>query len=52
MLRIGFGVRLVPVCLTGLRQENQGGCIRGLKTEGQVQQDERIDIEVSNSRGI
>ena len=45
VLGIGLGVRLVPVGLAGLRQENQRRRIGRLETEGEIQEDEGIHVE-------
>jgi len=44
--RIGIGECLVAIRLTRLREENHRRGISGLKTERQIQQHERIRIEV------
>ncbi len=52
MLGVGLRVDLVAVRLAGLRQENQWRGIGGLKTEGEIQENEGVEIEVAKSGNI
>jgi hypothetical protein len=52
VLRIGHGVRLVTIRLTGLRQQDQRRGIGGLKAECEVQQDKGIDIKLGEAKHI
>lgn len=45
VLCIGVGVRLVAIRLSGLREENQRRRVGGLEAEGEVEEDERVDVE-------
>lgn len=49
MLGVRVCQRLVPIRLAGLRERNEG---RRLRAEGQVKQDEGIEIEVRDSYRI
>ena len=46
---VGIGVGLVAVGLTRLREQDQRGRVGRLGTEGQVQEDEGIEVEVRPS---
>ena len=52
MLGVGEARHLVPVGLTGLRQQDQGRGIGGLGREGEVEQNERIDVELGPAGGV
>ena len=52
MLGVGEARHLVAVGLTGLRQQNQRRGIGGLGREGEVEQNERIDVELGPAGGV
>ncbi|MNC64871.1 hypothetical protein D3C75_1151060 [compost metagenome] len=52
VLRIGIGLGFVPRGLTGLGQQDQGGGIGRLQAESQVEQDERVGIEVGDAEQV
>jgi hypothetical protein len=52
MLGVGEARHLVAVGLTGLRQQDQGRGIGGLGREGEVEQNERIDVELGPADGV
>ena len=52
MQGVGSGGGFVALCLPGLRQQYQGGCIRRLQTERQVEQNKRVRIEVRHAADI
>ena len=47
MLRVGVGVRFVAVRLSGLREQDERRRIGGLQAEGEVEQNERIEVEAA-----
>lgn len=49
---IGIGLGFVPRSLTGLGQQDQGSGIRRLQAERQVEQDERINVELGHARDV
>jgi hypothetical protein len=52
MLGVGKARHLVAVGLTGLRQQNQRRGIGGLGREGEIEQNERIDVELGPAGGV
>ena len=52
MLRVGEARHLVAVGLTGLRQQDQRRGIGGLGREGEIEQNEGIDVELGPARGV
>jgi len=48
MLGVGIGMSLVTVCLPCLGEQDKRRGIGGLKTERQIEQDKRVDIELGN----
>ena len=52
MLGVGEARHLVAVGLTGLRQQNQRRGIGGLGREGEIEQNERIDVELGPAGGV
>ena len=52
MLGVGEARHLVAVGLTGLRQQDQGRGIGGLGREGEIEQNEGIDVELGPARGV
>jgi hypothetical protein len=52
MLRIGLGVSFVPVRLSRLRKQNKWRCIGRLETEGQIEQNERVDVELGEAESV
>jgi hypothetical protein len=52
VLGVGEARHLVPVGLTGLRQQDQGRGIGRLGREGEVEQNERIKVELGPAGGI
>src|SRR6202034_23223 len=52
MLGVGEARHLVAVGLPGLRQQNQWRGIGGLGREGEVEQNERIDVELGPAGGV
>ena len=52
MLCVGIGMRLVTVGLSCLCQQNKRGSIGGLETEGEIEQDKGVDIELGIPKSI
>ena len=52
MLSIRVGVGFVPIGLSRLREENERSGVRGLRAEGEVKEDEGIEIKVSDASRI
>ena len=52
VLGIGIGLHLVPVRLSCLGKQDERRGIGGLKTEGEIEQDKRINIESGESCSI
>jgi len=52
MLCVGIGMRFVTVGLSGLCQQNKRSGIGGLKTECEIEQDKRVDIESGISKSV
>lgn len=50
MVGVGLAQRLVPVRLSGLRQQDQRSRIGGLQGEGEIQQDERLGVPTQRHR--
>ena len=46
MQGVGIGVRLVAIGLPRLRQQDQRCGVRGLQAEREIQEDERVEVEV------
>src|ERR1700744_6532450 len=49
---VRVGQRLVPVCLARLGKQDQRCRVGSLKAECEVEQDERIDVELGNAEDI
>src|SRR2546422_4952029 len=52
VLRVRVGVRLVAIRLPGLGEQDQRGGVGRLQAEGEVQENERIDVEVGETDGV
>src|SRR6266704_545332 len=52
MLGVGDGMHFVAVGLSRLRQENERRGIGDLQAEGEVEQDEGIDVEVGQAGDV
>ena len=52
MLGVGEARHLVAVGLTGLRQQNQRRGIGGLGREGEIEQNEGVDVELGPADGV
>src|SRR5438270_12360539 len=48
VLRIRLGVSLVAISLAGLSEQDQRSSICGLKADGEVEQDERVESEMGH----
>lgn len=47
MAGVGFGAGFITVRLAGLGEEDERSGVGGLKTEGEVEEDEGVDVEVA-----
>ena len=52
MLGIGIGMRLVAVCLAGLRKQDEGCGIGCLETEREIEQDKGVDVELEDTEDV
>ena len=52
MLGVGIGVGFVAVSLAGLREQDERRGVSGLQAERQIEQNERIDVEMENAGGV
>jgi hypothetical protein len=49
---VGVGVRLVAIGLPGLGEQDQRCCIRRLQAEGEVEKNERLEVELGETDDI
>ena len=52
VLGVGLRVHFVAIGLTGLRQQDERCGIGGLKTEREVQEDERIKVKLGDAEDV
>ena len=49
---VRFRIRFITIRLAGLREQDERRGVGGLQTEGEIEKDERVDIETDGARGV
>src|SRR5450432_157563 len=52
MFRVGLGVRLVPISLARLCQQNEGSGVGSLQAEREVKENEWINVEMRDAEDV